>query len=108
MKAGGLPAFLCVSHVYPTVLRVSEKTTVFSEIHWRLDLHSCARRTTSTDATNQSVAKNQRENTEPLDGPTAVEYAVMLALIIVVCLTAIQAVGTNANAKFNTVKNALT
>ena len=42
------------------------------------------------------------------DGPTAVEYAVMLALIIVVCLTAIQAVGTNANAKFNTVKNALT
>jgi pilus assembly protein Flp/PilA len=41
------------------------------------------------------------------DGPTAVEYAVMLALIVVVCLTAIQAVGTNANAKFNAVKNAL-
>ncbi len=34
------------------------------------------------------------------DGPTAVEYAVMLALIVVVCLTAIQAIGTNANAKF--------
>jgi pilus assembly protein Flp/PilA len=42
------------------------------------------------------------------DGPTAVEYAVMLALIIVVCLTAIQAVGTNANNKFNQVQNALT
>jgi pilus assembly protein Flp/PilA len=42
------------------------------------------------------------------DGPTAVEYAVMLALIIVVCLTAIQAVGTNANNKFNAVQNALT
>ncbi len=42
------------------------------------------------------------------DGPTAVEYAVMLSLIIVVCLTAIQAVGTNANNKFNAVKNALT
>ena len=42
------------------------------------------------------------------DGPTAVEYAVMLALIIVVCLTAIQAVGTNANAKFATVRDALT
>ena len=42
------------------------------------------------------------------DGPTAVEYAVMLALIIVVCLTAIQAVGTNANNKFTAVKNALT
>jgi pilus assembly protein Flp/PilA len=32
-----------------------------------------------------------------------VEYAVMLALIIVVCLTAIQAVGTNAASTFNTV-----
>ncbi|HXY34514.1 MAG TPA: Flp family type IVb pilin [Planctomycetaceae bacterium] len=42
------------------------------------------------------------------DGPTAVEYAVMLALIIVVCLTAIQAVGTNANNKFNAVANSLT
>ena len=34
------------------------------------------------------------------DGPTAVEYAVMLALIVIVCLTAIQAIGTNASAKF--------
>jgi len=42
------------------------------------------------------------------DGPTAVEYAVMLALIVVVCLTAIKAVGTNANNKFTAVKNALT
>jgi len=41
------------------------------------------------------------------DGPTAVEYAVMLALIIVVCLTAIQAIGTNANATFNSVGAAL-
>ena len=37
------------------------------------------------------------------DGPTAVEYAVMLALIIVVCITAITTVGTKANATFNTV-----
>ena len=37
------------------------------------------------------------------DGPTAVEYAVMLALIIVVCITAITAIGTNANATFNNV-----
>lgn len=42
------------------------------------------------------------------DGPTAVEYAVMLALIIVVCLTAIKAVGTTANDRFNDVKNGLT
>ncbi len=42
------------------------------------------------------------------DGPTAVEYAVMLALIIVVCLAAVSAVGSNANAKFNTVSSYLT
>jgi pilus assembly protein Flp/PilA len=36
-------------------------------------------------------------------GPTAVEYAVMLALIVVVCLTAVRAVGTNASALFDTV-----
>ena len=35
------------------------------------------------------------------DGPAAVEYAVMLALIIVVCLTAITALGTNANNTFS-------
>jgi pilus assembly protein Flp/PilA len=37
------------------------------------------------------------------DGPTAVEYAVMLALIIVVCLTAISTLGTNANNTFKTI-----
>lgn len=42
------------------------------------------------------------------DGPTAVEYAVMLALIVIVCLTAIQAIGTNANTKFENVRDALT
>ena len=30
-------------------------------------------------------------------GPTAVEYAVMLALIIVVCVVAIATLGSNAN-----------
>lgn len=34
------------------------------------------------------------------DGPTAVEYAVMLALIIIVALTAIQAVGTGTTNTF--------
>ncbi len=37
------------------------------------------------------------------DGPTAVEYAVMLALIIVVCIGAITTLGTNANTTFTTV-----
>jgi pilus assembly protein Flp/PilA len=41
------------------------------------------------------------------DGPTAVEYAVMLALIIVVCLTAITTLGTNANTTFGTVGTAI-
>jgi pilus assembly protein Flp/PilA len=35
------------------------------------------------------------------DGPTAVEYAVMLALIIVVCLLSITALGSNANNTFS-------
>jgi len=41
------------------------------------------------------------------DGPTAVEYAVMLALIIVVCIAAITALGTNANATFTSVSNSI-
>ena len=41
------------------------------------------------------------------DGPTAVEYAVMLALIIVVCITAITALGTNANKTFTNVSNTI-
>jgi pilus assembly protein Flp/PilA len=41
------------------------------------------------------------------DGPTAVEYAVMLALIVVVCLTAIQSIGTNANNTFSTIATML-
>src|SRR5262245_22254967 len=41
------------------------------------------------------------------DGPTAVEYAVMLALIIVVCLAAIQFVGTSASVTFSTVGKAI-
>ena len=41
------------------------------------------------------------------DGPTAVEYAVMLALIIVVCLVSIEAIGTNANITFDSVAGKL-
>ena len=41
------------------------------------------------------------------DGPTAVEYAVMLALIIVVCIAAITAIGTNANSTFSRVGSTL-
>lgn len=41
------------------------------------------------------------------DGPTAVEYAVMLALIVVVCLSAITLIGSNATQTFNEVANQL-
>ena len=41
------------------------------------------------------------------DGPTAVEYAVMLALIIVVCITAIQVLGSNASNTFSYVASDL-
>jgi pilus assembly protein Flp/PilA len=37
------------------------------------------------------------------EGPTAVEYAVMLALIIVVCIGAITTLGGNANKTFSNV-----
>ena len=41
------------------------------------------------------------------DGPTAVEYAVMLALIIVVCIAAITTLGSNANSTFSNVGSAI-
>jgi pilus assembly protein Flp/PilA len=41
------------------------------------------------------------------DGPTAVEYAVMLALIIVICLTAVQLLGKNSSALFQTVAQSI-
>jgi pilus assembly protein Flp/PilA len=41
------------------------------------------------------------------DGPTAVEYAVMLALIIVVCIGAITTLGKNANGTFTSVGSAI-
>ena len=39
------------------------------------------------------------------DGPTAVEYAVMLALNVVLCIAAITAMGTNANKTFNKINS---
>jgi pilus assembly protein Flp/PilA len=41
------------------------------------------------------------------DGPTAVEYAVMLALIVVVCLAAVGSIGTSSKAKFEEVATAI-
>jgi pilus assembly protein Flp/PilA len=58
------------------------------------------------DAMIQFAQKVQRFLTSE-DGPTAVEYAVMLALIVIVCLTAIQSIGTNANTTFQKVATQL-
>ena len=41
------------------------------------------------------------------DGPTAVEYAVMLSLIICVCLAAITSIGSNASSVFSKCANSL-
>jgi len=41
------------------------------------------------------------------DGPTAVEYAIILALNIVLCVVAITSMGTNANKVFSNVSNTL-
>ncbi len=48
-----------------------------------------------------SLLRSTRRFLADEDGPTAVEYAVMLALIIVVCISAITALGTNANNTFS-------
>jgi pilus assembly protein Flp/PilA len=49
------------------------------------------------------LVKNAVEFLKREDGPTAVEYAVMLALIIVVCIAAITTLGSNANQTFSNV-----
>ena len=41
------------------------------------------------------------------DGPTAVEYAVMLALILVACITIVTTLGTSISSTFNTVNTSL-
>jgi pilus assembly protein Flp/PilA len=49
---------------------------------------------------NEWIAKAARFLREE-DGPTAVEYAVMLALIITVCIASITAVGRSTNSSFS-------
>lgn len=41
------------------------------------------------------------------DGPTSVEYAITLSLIIVICISGIMPTGNNANATFKTVSGKL-
>jgi len=55
----------------------------------------------------KSLAKKVQRFLVSEDGPTAVEYAVMLALIVIVCLTAIQSIGTAASTQFQNVAGSL-
>ena len=55
----------------------------------------------------RKLTQNVVEFLKREDGPTAVEYAVMLALIVVVCIAAISALGSNANKTFTNVSTAI-
>lgn len=55
----------------------------------------------------KSLLKNVHRFLVSEDGPTAVEYAVMLALIIIVCLTAITSLGEAARDTFDEVTDSV-
>ncbi len=55
----------------------------------------------------RSLTKNVVEFLKREDGPTAVEYAVMLALIVVVCIAAITAIGAASNQTFSSVGSSI-
>jgi pilus assembly protein Flp/PilA len=56
---------------------------------------------------SQWIAKRVAKFLKREDGPTAVEYAVMLSLIIVVCIAAITTLGKNANSAFSFVGSSI-
>ena len=55
----------------------------------------------------RAITKRLVEFVKKEDGPTAVEYAVMLALIIVVCIAAITSLGKSTNSTFSFVGSAI-
>ena len=55
----------------------------------------------------KSLLKKLRRFLASQDGPTAVEYAVMLSLIVVACLSAITSIGTKASSVFSKVANSI-
>ncbi len=56
----------------------------------------------------KALVKRAKEFLVSEDGPTATEYAVMLALIIVVALGAISVLGTKVSTVFDNVKTSIT
>ena len=55
----------------------------------------------------QAIVKRAKSFLKSEDGPTATEYAVMLALIIIVAMAGITLLGTKVNAIFTTVEGGL-
>lgn len=53
------------------------------------------------------IAKRAMSFLKRDDGPTSVEYAVMLMLIIVVCIAAITSLGKNTNSAFSFVASTI-
>jgi pilus assembly protein Flp/PilA len=64
---------------------------------------SCRRKPPHLEDLMKTLALSVRRFLVSEDGPTAVEYAVMLALIVIVCLTAITSIGTKASTTFSNV-----
>ena len=56
----------------------------------------------------KALVKRAKDFLVSEDGPTATEYAVMLALIIVVALGAISVLGTKVSTVFSNVKTSIT
>jgi pilus assembly protein Flp/PilA len=54
-----------------------------------------------------NLLKNVRTFVSSEDGPTAVEYAVMLALILVACITIVTSLGTTVSGTFSKVNSTL-
>ncbi len=55
----------------------------------------------------KTLTKKLRNFLVSEDGPTAVEYAVMLALILVACIAVVTTLGQSISSKFGTVNTAV-
>ena len=58
-------------------------------------------------AVTRSILRKLRQFLFREDGPTTVEYAVMLMLIVLLCITGIQIIGATMSDDFNNVANAI-
>ncbi len=54
-----------------------------------------------------AIASQVRRFLVSEDGPTAVEYAVMLALILVACITIVTTLGTSVSGTFSRVNGSM-